>query len=221
MGDGEFFESGDMFCFLRAAEEISGLEIFSGSLKQEAFTRFQPIVFSVLAAGLGYSQTPAPSQGDALQEFANRPAARAVWMQEVGRVDADGTHAVISAIEMDDATGQPRAVRGIRIDLTDASGEERVYIGVQNLPPNINALEEIAAEAPRYLARSPAGNHMRCFGSGYFWMRPTGDFSASECQMSSGRFLAVRGNRDFRFNGVEPASFASLLIRASEELARR
>jgi hypothetical protein len=183
--------------------------------------RFQPIVFFVLAAGLGYSQMPSTSQGDALQEFANRPAAHAGWTQEIGRIDADGTHAVISAVEMDDATGQPRALRGIRIDLTDASGEERVYISEQNLALNTNALEEIAAEAPRYLARSPAGNHMRCFGSGYFWMQPTGDFSASECQMSSGRFLAVRGNRDFRFNGVEPASFAGLLARASEELARR
>jgi hypothetical protein len=175
----------------------------------------------MLAAGAAHAQAPTTALGDELQAFASRPTAHAGWTREIGRIDAEGTHAVISAIEMEDATQQRRSVRGVRIDLMDATGEERLYIDEQRLAPNIGALDEIANESPRFLARSPAGNHMRCFGSRYFWMRATGDFSASECQTGSGPFLEVRGTRDFQFHGLEPESFRNLLVRASEQIVGR
>lgn len=176
-------------------------------------------LFCALVAA-GYAQPGAVSEEDALQVFASRPTAQTAWSQEIDRIDVDGVHAVIGAIEMKDSTQRPSSMRGVRIDLTDASGEGHVYISDATLAANIQALQEISANSPRFRARRPTGEQMSCFGSGYFWMRPDGAFVASECQTANSRFLAVRGGRAFRFNGLDPQAFANALIRASEVLAR-
>jgi hypothetical protein len=183
--------------------------------------RLRAIWFFVLLAAAGYVQAATVSEEDALQVFASRPTAQTGRSQEIDRIVADGAHAVISAVELDDSTARPSSMRGVRMDLSDANGEAHVYISEERLLANIQALEEISSSSPRFLARHPTGDHMSCFGSGYFWMRPAGAFTLSECQTANGRFLAVRGGRDFRFNGLDPQTFANALVGASAELARR
>ena len=115
----------------------------------------------------------------------------------------------------------PSSKRGVRIDLADANGEEHVHISEENLAVNIQALREVSVLSSRFSGRHPTGEHMKCFGSGYFRMRPHGAFTVSECQTANSRFLAIRGGRDFRFNSLDPQPFADALVRASDVLAGR
>jgi hypothetical protein len=144
-----------------------------------------------------------------------------VWSQEIARIAVDGVQATISAIGMTDSAAPSSSMKGVRIALGDANGEEHVYVSQEALAANIRALEEISTNAPQFFARHPTGEQMSCFGAGYFWMRPHVAFAASECQTANSRFLAVRGGRDFQFAGLDAHAFADALVRASHELARR
>ena len=66
-------------------------------------------------------RTPPELRPSSLEAFAARPTARVIWSQSVGQLESRDARATITALVVEDPTGSPRLVRGLRIDL--AHGE--------------------------------------------------------------------------------------------------
>jgi hypothetical protein len=66
-------------------------------------------------------RTPPELGPSPLEAFAARPTARVVWSKTVGRLESHDARATMTALVVDDATGSPSPMRGLRIDL--AHGE--------------------------------------------------------------------------------------------------
>jgi hypothetical protein len=76
-------------------------------------------IICCLMINVGLAQVnPAPSLPPTpLEAFAGRPAARVVWSKEIGRLDSAESRATITALVVEDGTGGPREMRGVRVDL--------------------------------------------------------------------------------------------------------
>jgi len=75
------------------------------------------------AVGLGYHGLMAATQiGELvptpLEAFAARPSATTVWSRGIGQLDNAASRATVTAVVLEDLTGTPRIMRGLRIDLT-------------------------------------------------------------------------------------------------------
>lgn len=172
-----------------------------------------------LLLGIVYAQPeqPTAAQLEAFERFASKPTAKITWSKEVGRIDTDQAHAVITAIVVEDATQTPGKMRGVRIDLSDGDLKDRLYTSEEYLDRLISALDEISMGAPFFLARVRSSNS--CHGSGTFWLQPGHAFNASQCVFGNWSGLSV--NNSFRFTGLDPSPFASAIARGRDEVKRR
>jgi hypothetical protein len=180
------------------------------------------IVLCGLCLTSGFGQRiiqPSASRVEALERFAQRTTAQVIWSKEVGRIDSDRGHAVITALIVEDATRTPSQMRGIRIDLTDGDVQDQVYTSEDLLHRLIMALDEITSELPRFQSE---GHTRGCFGSGIFWQQPGHAFNASACTFPDWAGLAVgTGTAKFQFTGIHPALFAGAIARARDELKKQ
>jgi len=178
------------------------------------------LVFGLgLGAGLGQSNQPTISQIEAMGNFAERPTSQVIWSKEVGRIDSDQAHAVITALILQDATHSPQQMRGVRIDLTEGNQEDHLYTSEEHLGRLIQALDEISEGWPRYVKRIQGQG---CFGSGVFWQQEGHAFSASQCVLNRWEGLSVgTGAESFRFTGVTSSRFADAFTRCRDELKQQ
>lgn len=178
------------------------------------------IAFCSLLAGASYSQDsqPTAAQLEAFENFATRPTAHISWSKVISRIDAGPSHAVVTALIVDDAA-PPRRMRGVRIDVSGADVKDQVYTGEEFLDRLIGALDEVASGSRRDL--KPAG--IRCFGSGVFWLQAGHALSASQCLSGDSSWLAVGTGRHsvIRFPGLDAGPFASAVAHARDELKRQ
>jgi hypothetical protein len=170
------------------------------------------IAISALAMPL-FSQTA--SQLEAFEHYAKQPTAQVTWSKEVGRIETDQAHAIITALVIEDATQTPKQMRGVRIDLSEGDKKDQLYTSEEYLDRLIKALNEITDGLPRFLAQ---GQTNGCFGSGVFWQQQGHAFSASQCVTRTFEGLSVSGG--FHFPGAIPAPFAGAVERGREELKR-
>ena len=175
---------------------------------------FRMMAICSLFLKVGLCQTPL----EAFEHFAKRPTSRVVWSKEVGRIDTDRAHAVITALIVEDATSKPQRMRGIRIDLSEGDVKDQVYTSEDLLERLTNALNEVADGLPYFLSRGSTSSN-RCFGSGVFWQQTGHAFSASSCFIGDWYGLSVNtGDASFRFTGVHPSAFVIAIGRAKDEL---
>ena len=172
-----------------------------------------------LATGFSQSNQPTISQIEAMENFAERPTSQVIWSKEVGRLDSDQAHAVITALILRDATQSPQQMRGVRIDLTEGNQEDHVYTSQEHLGRLVQALDEISEGWPRYVKRIQGQG---CFGSGVFWQQEGHAFSASQCVLNRWEGLSVgTGAESFRFTGVTSSRFADAFTRCRDELKQQ
>ena len=107
----------------------------------------------ILTIGYGQNTNPTASQLEAMERFASKPTAQVAWSKEIDRIDTDQAHAVITALGLDDRTQTPQQMRGVRIDLTGANLNDRVYTSEDLLERLIRALDEISNGPPDFHAR--------------------------------------------------------------------
>ena len=174
----------------------------------------------ILTIGYGQNTNPTVSQLEAMERFASKPTAQVAWSKEVERIDTDQAHAVITALVLEDRTQTPRQMRGVRIDLTGANLNDRVYTSEDLLERLIRALDEIS-NTLSLLSSSTATGRSSCFGSGVFWQQGGHAFSASQCTFPDWPGLSVEtGSASFRFTALDPSSFAAAIAHAREELKK-
>ncbi len=174
----------------------------------------------ILTIGYGQNTNPAASQLEAMERFASKPTAQVAWSKEIDRIDTDQAHAVITALGLDDRTQTPQQMRGVRIDLTGANLNDRVYTSEDLLERLTRALDEISNGPPDFHARVAVGRSS-CFGSGVFWQQGGHAFSASQCIFPDWSGLSVEtGSASFRFTALDPSSFAAAISHAREELKK-
>src|SRR5258706_5274340 len=159
----------------------------------------------ILTIGYGQNTNPAASQLEAMERFASKTTAQVVWSKEIGRIETDQGHAVITALILEDGTQTPRQMRGVRIELTGANLKDQVYTSEDLLGRLIQALDEISNGLPDFHSRVAAGRSS-CFGSGVFWQQGGHAFSASQCFFPDWSGLSVdTGSANFRFTALDPS----------------
>ena len=96
---------------------------------------FRPPVLAgcFVAVGLGQPLSPTATQLEAFERFAEGPAARVAWSNEIGRIETDRARAVVTALIVEDAAEVAQPMRGIRIDLTEGDRRDRLYTSADHL----------------------------------------------------------------------------------------
>jgi len=171
-----------------------------------------------LLAGVGATTSPTKAELEAFEQFAASPDARIAWSNEIGRIDTDQGRAIVSALVVEDTSGNTGGMRGLRIDLTSGQSRDRVYTSEEHLDRLIDTMQQIAVSVPSHLS-GPGG----CHGSGEFLLEMRQDvhaFSASECDLGDWAGLAV-GPGDIRFTNKGARHFVDLFRAARDELSRQ
>ena len=172
---------------------------------------------SLLAfSATGYSQDaePTATQLTAMEEFIGQPATRIVWSSEAGRIAAEGSEAVLTAIIAENGT---RQMRGIEIAFTaPQAGQDKVYVSQEFFERLLGALDDASMSAPTVRG---------CMGSGKFLsaMRAGAHFFfASQCTQTGVNVLqAGTGRGFFFFPNVDSAPFAGAIRNAHAQLKER
>lgn len=157
-----------------------------------------------------------------LEAFARRPTAQLKWSKEVGRIDEGKTHAVVTALIIEDATQSPYRMRGIRIDLNNENAIDQVYLDVTALVAVRNALVEIESGVESF-RKEISSTPNRYHGAAEFW-RPYQRIHTLNAAYyirpdSSGLSLsAYEDDQEFRFPGHRPLELANLISQAIREL---
>jgi hypothetical protein len=166
------------------------------------------------AGGFGHEPEPTAAQLTAMEEFISQPATRVVWSGEAGRIAADGSAAVFTAIVAENGT---RRMRGIEIALsTQQATADKVYVSVEFFERLLGALDDASMSAPTVRG---------CMGSGKFLtaMRAGAHFFfASQCNQGGVDVLQVgTGHGFFFFPNLNPAPVADAIRQAKADLKER
>jgi hypothetical protein len=175
------------------------------------------------AAAWPQSGVPAGSEPSPMEAFAGRPGAHPVWSSEVGRMEHDSTHVLLTALVVEDGSQPARKARGVKIDLSSGDERDRIYLDEEAAARTRSALEDIASA----VARSGAPGHNGCMGAKEFWplynwpWNKYHELNVDFCGESKDMALVLygRGRRgSFRFPGENPARLAAILASAMGQL---
>jgi hypothetical protein len=169
-------------------------------------------------------QTSPPPTPSVLEAFAARTTAQIVWSREVGRIDSDESHAVITALGLDDLADPTAQLSGVRIDLVSGTGSDHIYVEEGQLEAVREAVAEIVAGMDR---ERNTRTTVRCryLGAALFW-RPdqhVHELSAAFYIVpdSTGLSISAYGSTDFRFPNRSPALLEKAIARAAAALKAR
>lgn len=171
--------------------------------------------------GLAQENRTNALQPSILEAFAAQPTASVTWSSEVGRIDSTEAQAVVTALVVEDPAQVPQRMRGVRIDLSNQSATDQVYVEEVRLQAVSEALEEI--ERGRALASSALETApLSYFGSAEF-RQPYPTVHALNAAYytapdSSGLSLSAYLGQDFRFPDRSPSELAVAIDRAIQEL---
>jgi len=167
---------------------------------------------------------PQPTlQPTPLEAFAQLPATRIAWSKQVGGLDSGDTHAVVTALILEDTAQPPDRMRGVRIDLRSQKSEDHVYLGEETLAAYKDALDEIN-RFWRMTKRQDNSKGTHYFGARLFWYGDktprvhalnAADYIAPD---SSGLSISAFKQAQFRFPDQEAAQLATVISKAMAEL---
>jgi len=172
----------------------------------------------VVAPPASADERPRP-EPTALENFVARPTVVLELDQTVGTLASkDGTVAVAAIVAADTANPDQR-MTGLRFDLADNAGADRVYLDATQLAVLRDDLAGIEGGIPEVEA-SQAGASVQ--GTGACWMpaQPMRILCPSYRVGPEGSSfgLAAYGGRGFSYPGERPAAFAALVERAIARL---
>lgn len=158
-----------------------------------------------------------------MEAFAGRQDVRTVWSNEVARLDHEGTHAVLTALVLEDNVQPARKIRGVKVELSSGDARDQIYLDATATERTRAALEEIAQAVGR--RGSPGRNG--CMGAKEFWplydwpWNKYHELNADFCGDAQGSGLVLHGRGKtgaFRFPGETPTRLAEMLAAAVEQL---
>lgn len=171
--------------------------------------------FLTWAAG-AYAQQPEPTfdQLAAMEDFIAQPSTRIVWSSEAGRIETEGSEAVLTAIIAENGS---RKIRGIEIALSSSqTGQDKVYIGEEFFERLLGALDDAAIGPLRGTGCMGSGKFLTALRAGAHF------FFASQCNYNGVHQLQVGTGRAFYFFlNLTPAPFAAAIRRAESQLRER
>lgn len=159
-----------------------------------------------------------------LEAFAGRSTAQVKWSKEVGRIDESDTHAIVTALIIEDGAQSPPRMRGIRIDLSNKSATDKVYLDETALVAIRNALAKIERGIEDY-RKEVSSIPIRYYGAAEFW-RPYERIHTLNAAYfirpdSSGLSLSAYKHQEFRFPGHRPGELAEIISRAMRDLEQQ
>jgi hypothetical protein len=193
---------------------------------------FSVVTCAMFLLSIGQRQVnPPPSlQPTPLEWFARQSATQVAWSAEVGRLESNDAHAVVTAIVLEDTGKPPDRLRGIRIDLANQSTKDAVYLDEERLGVYKKALNGISHGAPQargMYAKTVTPGGVSYFGAEVFWYgdRPAHvrALDAAYCFTSDSSGLALHAGKSakFRFPNQDPLQLATAIERAMDQLKSR
>jgi hypothetical protein len=178
-------------------------------------------LFALLLNVVLVQVTPTALKPTKLEAFTGSPTAHVKWSKEVGRIDEARVHAVVTVLSVEDVRQPPHRMRGIRIDLTNESATDQIYLEEDTLTRIKSALGEIQSGIESF-RRDRSDTPIRYFGAEEFW-RPYERIHTLNAAYyirpdSSGLSLSAYKSQEFRFPGHTPSELAELIGRAIREL---
>ena len=167
------------------------------------------------------SQTSEPvgSEPSPMEAFAAGTGLHEAWSGEVARLGDSGTTVVITALVLEDASRPGQKMRGVRIDLSGSTGNDRIFLDESAIQRTQKALDSIATALVR--PGGPPGGG--CEGAAEFWplynwaWNKYHELNAEVC--GADLVLSGRGRRQSFGLGTESAaSFGKVLAAATEQL---
>jgi hypothetical protein len=168
---------------------------------------------------------PTPSlQSSQLEAFAEQPTAQIRWSKEVGRIESVGARVVITALVVKDEVQSDRRMRGIRIELSNQSAADRVYLAEPELEVVKKALERIESDIESF--RNERGDAPLRYLGACELRQPRATVHTLNAAYyiapdSSGLSLSAFKGQEFRFPNHRPSELAEAIGRAMNELKQR
>ncbi len=167
----------------------------------------------------GQVATPSVLPPSAFEAFARRPEAHFTWSKEIGRLDGRDSHAVVTALVLEDSTSQLKRMRGLRIDFSWADQRSAIYVGENLLQPEKKIFDQLTADVGRVnLYRGT----LAYLGSCAFRDNPgvyplVADLNYSGPESPALRIFGPRGEQ-IMFPGLTPLQLSKVLGDAIDEL---
>lgn len=183
------------------------------------------LLFCSLFAATGWAQTNDPPVvgPSPMEAFAGARGVRTAWSSELARWESEGTRVAITAIVLENSTPVLRRIRGVRIDLSRAAANDRIYLDEPALERTRKAMQSIAQIAGP--GDNPGGGH--CFGAQEFVDRydwPWNKYHELNVNFCGGReqavlYLNARGqDTAFAFAGKKPRDLGEIVDTAMNQL---
>ncbi len=159
--------------------------------------------------------TPAPEPSQ-LEVWAGQPGSRITKSEEVGRIDSTDAQAVITAVVIERRYNTPSRVRGVRIDLRNASSTDRIYVEESELVYLKHELDSMDCGIAAMRNQSEPAYRVR----GIARCRPSQSIPQAYCPgyyitpESEGLSLSTFGGHNFRFPSKRPSALADAIGRA-------
>ncbi len=175
---------------------------------------------SLPASGQGTANPATSPAGFATA--ASAASARVLWSQNIGRLDSGESHAVFTALAVENpaAAATPTQFRGLRVDLNWAGGSDSLYVDESLLPPEKEIFDKLSADLDRPNALH-GGSRAAITGSGEFRSGSyplVADYQVYGPEGSGLRILSS-GHSAVLFTGSKPTDLSNLLARAITALA--
>ncbi|HWB83947.1 MAG TPA: hypothetical protein VG675_07385 [Bryobacteraceae bacterium] len=165
-----------------------------------------------------------------MEALAQQPDAHIVWMSEIGRMEGGGVLTVLTALTIEDAAYPVHRMHGVRVDLSKAEANDRIFLDEQAITRTVKALNEIQAGVARSESnprRHIQGNPHSCFGVAAFWplynwpWNKYHELNISACGTAEGMGLSLSGRNkpgSYFVPDETPAKLAALLETALDQL---
>ena len=139
-----------------------------------------------------------------MEAFAQQAGTHSTWSSETWVIESGGARAAIIATVMEDAKQPPNRMRGVRLDLSNSTASDRIYLDEVAVARTIKALGEASAGMARANPARRAGR--ACFGAAEFWplynwpWNRYHELNADYCTSAEGASLILTGRH-------KPASY--------------
>jgi hypothetical protein len=171
----------------------------------------------MLLAGSGLAQISSPPAENALATLAQQSGTQVTWSKEVGRLESGESHAVFTALTVEDSNQPSRHARGVRVDLSWTNGKSTLYLDEIKLQPEKKIFDHLARDArgSQDGTRGFVGSCEFRNNPGVYPLKADFEYSGPEAP-ALGIFSSAEDQ--ILFPGLTPAHLATVLGKAINEL---
>jgi len=174
---------------------------------------------SISMAATAQLDTGAIPEPTAFETIARQRSTTIILSEEVGRIESSDSRAIITALILENSYYHPSRVRGIRIDLRNASASDHIFVEESELVQL--KYELVGMDCGIARMRNQTGSTYRMHGIGR--CRPSRTIPQAYCPgyyiapESEGLALSTFNGGNFKFPSAKPAALAGAIGRAMSE----